>query len=150
MSAFALSPGLTPGLTDAFLLELVVGLGVGKLLGGERGVETVLALNGIALAVVKLLTDWADLPDVPVGVAGILGGAAVLVRGRWGVPWSPGGPWPSRVAGAVVLLVGAVKGLGDFYDPFDLMLGAALVVLGLWLAAGRRPLKAPAGHAALR
>ena len=138
MSAFVLSPGLTPGLTDAFLLELVLAVGVGHLLDRERGVEIALALNAIALASVKLITDWADLPDVPVGVAGILGGGALLLRGRWGRSAAPAGPWPSRLLGAAVLLLGAVKGFGDFYDPFDLTLGMVLVVVGLWLVAGRR------------
>lgn len=134
MSGFALSPGLTPALTDAFLLEIVLAIGVGRLLDRDRGLETALALNAVALSVVKLVTDWGDLPDVPVGIAGAVAGLTLLLRTWGGAPSLFRSPWPARLLGGLAALLGAIKGFGDFYDPFDLTLGTVLVVVGAWLA----------------
>ena len=133
MTAFTLSPGLTPELTEAFLLELLLAIGVAHLLDRTRGLETAIALNAAALALVKLVTDWGDLPDVPVGIFGAIAGAVLLAR-TWGLgPVGRPARWGVRLLGALVLVLGAIKGLGDLFDPFDLMLGIVLAVVGLWL-----------------
>ncbi|MCI4368887.1 MAG: hypothetical protein L3K09_04920 [Thermoplasmata archaeon] len=134
MTGFTLSPGITPELTDLFVLELPVLLAAGYALRKGRGFEVALALNALALGAIKFATDFTDLPDDVVSIAGLLGGAGVLTAG--GAGWRPRIPpvalW--RLLGVLFVLVGAVKALRDFYDPFDLLLADTAIACGGLLA----------------
>jgi hypothetical protein len=136
LGAFHLSPGITPELADLFVVELPILVGLAYGLWGRRGVEVAFGLNGVALGVVKFVTDPTDLPDVVVALAGVIGGAAILAS-RFGSPssWFPP-PLLWQALGGVVLVIGVIKILRDFYDPFDLLLGDACVVSGGWLLIG--------------
>ncbi len=132
MSGFLLSPGITPELTDVFVIELPIVLGAGYLFGGRRGFELAFAANAIVLAIVKLVTDYFDPWDDAVALSALVGGGLwVLVRESGGVrgrtSWTVIG-----LAGLVAILFGLVK-LTDFYDPFDLLLADAAVVCGIAL-----------------
>jgi hypothetical protein len=138
VTGFALSPGITPALTDVFVVELPILLGVGYFLGRRRGFEVVFALNAIALGAVKLYTDWADPPDVVISVAAVASGAGWLLAlanvGAGGV--RPRGAFPGAGAiGVFGLAAGAWKAWHDFYDPFDLLLADAALISGLALIA---------------
>jgi len=129
---FQLSPGITPELTDIFVIELPLALAVGYLFGRRVGFEFAFALNALALGVVKLITDYADPWDDLVSMAALLGG------GFW-IPTALGSLNRSRfwgrtlaVAGLIFVLIGIIK-LRDFYDPFDLLLADCVIVAGLAL-----------------
>jgi hypothetical protein len=152
MTDFNLSPGITPELTDLFLLEFTVVLGVAYFWRGGRAVELVIGLNAVALGVIKAVTDWSDLPDLAVALAAIVAGGALSVQALL-----PGGRLPAPAALWVVIGLGAVA-LGlikvalDFYDPFDLLLAALTVVAGFGIAVraagwgrGSRPSGSPGG-----
>lgn len=145
MAGFLLSPGITPLLTDLFVAELPLAVGLGLIIGRARGAFLALALNAFALAAIKLATDWFDGGDdiVSLGalVAGlILVGAAArpvvlarLHRAGW------------IVGGVLLIGIGGLKVASDFYDPFDLLL-ADLAVVGGFIAiayglAGRASLR---------
>lgn len=132
MSGFLLSPGITPELTDAFVLELPLALALGYFAARGYGLELAFLLNLLALGVVKWITDWSDPLDDVVAASALLGGALwlALLHGR---------PRRARlrsllgaVLGPFLVLVGALK-LTDFYDPFDLLLADAVVVAGIAL-----------------
>jgi hypothetical protein len=132
VSVFQLSPGITPELTDAFVIELPLALGTGYLVGRRAGFEFAFALNVLALGLVKFLTDYADPWDDLVSAAAVLGG------GFW-IPTMRGALNGRRllrsslaVAGLVFVVLGVVK-LTDFYDPFDLLLADGVIVAGLAL-----------------
>ena len=131
-----MSPGITPELVGLFVVELPILVGLAYAMGGRKGVELAFALNAVALGLVKLATDLSDLLDLPVALAGLAGGAAIL-RAHYDASWMWLPPvllW--KILGAAVLLVGAYKILRDFYDPFDLLLGDVCVVAGAWLLLG--------------
>ncbi|MCI4330781.1 MAG: hypothetical protein L3K19_02895 [Thermoplasmata archaeon] len=136
MTGFLLSPGITPQMTDLFVLEFPIALGFGYFLQGRRGVELVVALNAVVLALIKLTTDLPDPWDVLVAVGVLAGGLGVayplLAEGapRLSFGLSVG-------LGAVVGALGCLKALSDFYDPFDLLMADLGIVTGLWLG---RPL----------
>ena len=142
MSAFQLSPGITPELTDAFVIELPLALAAGYLFGRRVGFEVAMALNAVALGVVKFLTDYADPWDDLVSAAAVLGGGFWIptVRGALN------GRRPLRtalaIAGLVCVLIGVYK-LTDFYDPFDLLLADCVIVAGLALWVYRRGYPGP-------
>jgi hypothetical protein len=132
---FVLSPGFTPELVDAFVLELPVLLGLGYFFAGRTGFEVVFALNAIALGAIKLYTDWPDLGDDLVALGAIAGGAGWLVlaalgRGRVLRPAFLG----ALPLGAFAIAVGVWKAAHDFYDPLDLLLADAAFVSGVALA----------------
>jgi xanthine/uracil permease len=137
MTAFNLSPGITPELTDAVLAEFVGLLAIAYVAWGGRGVELVVGANALALGAIKLLTDYSDLGDWPVAFGGIIAGAWVV--------WSALRDRRPRlrhrtlelVVGVVAMLIGLVKAARDFYDPFDLTLAGTLFACGLWLVSGR-------------
>ena len=137
MSGFLLSPGITPELTDVFVLELPIALGVGYLLGGRRGFELAFAANAVVLAIVKLVTDYFDPWDDAVALSALFaGGLWIGVREGGGV----GGRAARTILGVVgiaSLLFGLLK-LTDFYDPFDLLLADAAIVSGIALLVLRR------------
>ena len=132
---FMLSPGITPLLTDLFVLEFPLAAGIAYGLRGGRGFELILALNLFVLGLIKLATDYTDLPDLPVAFAGIVGGAwwlAAVVAPSVRPSAHPG--W-GAVGGAVIGAIGGIKILRDFYDPFDLLLAVLALVVGLWAMA---------------
>jgi hypothetical protein len=139
MSAFVLSPGITPELADAFVIELPVAVGLGYLLARRPGFEVAFALNAVVLAVLKLFTDYGDVPDALIALAALASGGTWLglsFHGR-----AIGGAvraWCVLV-GAGSLIAGLVK-LRDFYDPFDLLLADCAIVAGVAvLCYARRP-----------
>ncbi len=136
MTGFLLSPGITPQLTDLFVLEFPLALGFAYFLRGRQGVELIVGLNALVLAVIKLVTDPSDLWDVIVAVGVAAGGVAVLYPLL--VPAaSPLSFRASVVLGGTVGALGCLKALSDFYDPFDLLMADLGIVAGLWVG---RPL----------
>jgi hypothetical protein len=130
VSAFALSPGITPELADAFVIELPVAVGLGYLLARRTGFEVAFALNTLVLAAIKLVTDFGDLPDVLIALAALACGgtwAFLAFHGRWIA--GAARAWCVLV-GAGSLVAGLVK-LRDFYDPFDLLLADCAIVAGV-------------------
>lgn len=136
MTQFLLSPGITPQLTDLFVLEFPIAVGFAYFLKGSKGVELVIGLNALVLAVIKIVTDYSDPYDDLVSVAVLAGGLGVLypllVSGAPHLSFGVG-----VTLGAVVGALGLFKAAGDFYDPFDLLMADMGVVAGLWLG---RPL----------
>ncbi len=134
MSGFLLSPGITPELTDIFVVELPLAVGLGYLLGRRYGFEVLFALNAVALGAVKWYTDYFDLPDVAVALAAIVGGALWLATLVERVPANRARRTAFSVLAPIFALVGAVK-LLDFYDPFDILLADAVIVVAvaLWV-----------------
>ncbi|MGI0132936.1 MAG: hypothetical protein ACREDK_07615 [Thermoplasmata archaeon] len=136
MDAFSLSPGITPTITDIFVVALPIVIGFGYAIARQRGVLAAFAANGIALGLVKVYTDWSDVLDLLVAVFVLAGAIAILVpalRPERDVS-HPSVAW--RALGAVVLFLGALKIALDFYDPFDVLMADVGVVTGLWLVAG--------------
>jgi hypothetical protein len=130
---FRLSPGITPFLADLFVLEIPLALGLAYALRRRPGVELVVALNALGLGAIKLVTDYADVKDIVVALAGIVGGLVLL-------SWFGSAAWRTRglvrmerVVAVGLILVGVFKAVGDFYDPFDLLLSDMIVVSGVWI-----------------
>ncbi len=145
MTGFLLSPGITPTITDIFVVEMPIALGLAYLFGGRRGFEAAFLANLFALAAVKLWTDFADLGDDSLTVAALAVGLLWTVRlGRVGDrSMCPG--VGVRVVGVVAIALGIFKIATDPFDPFDILLADAAIVAGasIWVAvAGRAP---PAG-----
>jgi len=133
MSAFVLSPGITPELADAFVIELPIAVGIGYLLARRTGFAFAFALNALVLGTLKVVTDYGDLPDVLIALGALASGAtwAILsIRGRSSARAARA--W-CAVLGVGTLVAGLVK-LRDFYDPFDLLLADCAVVSGLAVA----------------
>jgi hypothetical protein len=154
VSAFNLSPGITPLLTDLFVVELPIAVGLGLVLRGRAGAEIAFALNALALGAIKLVTDYGDRGDWPIIAAALVGGAlGLLAAGRAPKPSGPITRMAALLVGLGVVGVAAVKILRDFYDPFDVLLADAAAVTGFALIAralGARPLRerpAPSGAA---
>ncbi len=131
MSEFNLSPGITPELVGVVVLAFPLLVALLYRVDRERGVEWAFALNALGLGVVKLVTDYADLGDVAVALAGVFGGLLLLARSM--------GPRPRPSAGLALLgltvaAIGGIKVARDFFDPFDLLLATVLIVVGVWLA----------------
>lgn len=134
MSAFLLSPGITPELTDLFVIEFPIALGLGYVLGRRAGFEFAFVLNALVLGTVKLVTDYADVWDDAVSLAAVLGGVLWIgISRNW-----PKGAGSSRgtlrVLGVVFVIFGVLKVLNDFYDPFDLLLADCAIVAGIAVA----------------
>jgi hypothetical protein len=147
VTGFMLSPGFTPELTDFFVIELPLAVGLGYLFGRRLGFEIAFAANTLILGLVKLVTDYSDLPDAVVALGAIAAGLAWLLLATQVLR----GPRALRTLGwglgAFCVLLGVLK-LQDFYDPLDLLLGDALIIAGvaLWLRrhAGVGPGHVPA------
>ncbi len=142
MSGFVLSPGITPLLTDLFVVEFPILLAFGYLWKAGRGIELAIAANALAMSLIKLVTDYSDLYDDLVAGATLLSGGLLLVHAA-----SSSRPRvPAARALEVLIAVGAI-GLGltkirtDFYDPFDALLADLGVVSGAIVLATlfRRP-----------
>lgn len=136
MSGFVLSPGITPELTDLFVVEFPLLLGIGYLWKGGRGVALAFGLNAAALAVSKLVTDFFDLYDALVAGSALLAGlGTVWLTAREGPIRSPTlRGLGAAIAVAAVVLCG-IKIRTDFFDPFDLLLADAGLVSGLVVLA---------------
>jgi hypothetical protein len=136
VSVFQLSPGITPELTDIFVIELPLALALGYLLDRRTGFELAFALNAVALGVIKFVTDFSDPWDDLVSLGAVLGG------GLWmGITHG----WTNHhralrivavAVGVFALVVGLIK-LDDFYDPFDLLLADSVIASGIALLAYR-------------
>lgn len=133
MTGFVLSPGITPLLTDLFVLELPLALGFAYAWRGARGFELALALNAIALGVVKLVTDYRDVGDLIVAIGGLIAGTLFALESLKRPAWTRRQTTGLLVAGVAVGLIGVTKAAVDFYDPFDLLLADLLMVLGVLL-----------------
>ncbi|MCI4354517.1 MAG: hypothetical protein L3K06_04050 [Thermoplasmata archaeon] len=127
MSDFNLSPGITPELVGIVVLEVPLLLALLYGLDRERGVVWAFGLNALGLGLVKLATDYRDPGDLAVAFAGIFGGLLVLYRS---IGPAPRPSAPAAFLGSVVATIGGIKVVRDFYDPFDLMLAAVLLVVG--------------------
>jgi hypothetical protein len=130
---FLLSPGITPFLTDLFVVGIPVGLALAYAANGARGFEIAFGIASILLGAVKLVTDFFDPADLLVALGGLSLGAFVVAaaRGRRELARAP--EWFWRAGGVFAIAVGAFKISRDFYDPFDLLLADCLVGLGAWV-----------------
>jgi hypothetical protein len=131
VSGFLLSPGITPELTDLFVVELPIAIAAGFFLARARGFGWAFGLNALALGAIKLITDYGDPGDDIVAAAAVIAGLLFL-----GQAVSSG--WLVRVpkvalsvGGGLLLAVGAIKISADFYDPFDLLLADMAVAGGI-------------------
>jgi hypothetical protein len=141
---FRLSPGITPFLADLFVLEIPLALGLAYALRRRPGVELVVALNALGLGAIKLVTDYADVKDIVVAIAGLVGGL-VLLSWFGSAAWQTRRlVWFERVVAVGMILVGVYKAVGDFYDPFDLLLADMIVVSGVWILTIRGTSPRPA------
>ncbi|HEV2318052.1 MAG TPA: hypothetical protein VGV89_10855 [Thermoplasmata archaeon] len=131
MDGFLLSPGITPALTDAALVLFVGATALGSILAGRRGFILGLLVAGLVLGAIKLYTDWTDLEDDAVSVAAI--GAVVFWALSSERPTAVGGfPGGLVYSGSVIAVAaGVFKTVGDFYDPFDLLLAFCAVIGGV-------------------
>jgi hypothetical protein len=130
---FQLSPGITPVVVDLAVVLLPLGVAAGYSLGGRRGVEVAIGLVTMTLGAVKLYTDWNDAYDLPLALGGLTVGWTVVgvALERREIGWMPGPVW--RGFGALAIVIGLYKIWGDFYDPFDIQLGALVAGMGLWV-----------------
>ncbi len=142
MTGFLLSPGITPALTDLFVVEMPIALGLGYLVAGRRGFEGAFLANLFALAAVKFVTDYPDLADDAVTLAALASGIVWGIRLVGSTIRSRRARIGPRLLGAVAIALGIVKIVTDPYDPFDILLADAAIVAGvaLWIA---RPLRGP-------
>jgi hypothetical protein len=134
VTGFVLSPGITPALVSAFAIELPLVFGLAYVVFRNRGLEFAIALNALALGVIKVVTDYADPYDMLVAAGTLLAGGAMF-----GVALRPASP-PYRLAPAALLIVGfygiavgAFKILTDPLDPFDSFLSASAIIAGAFL-----------------
>ena len=130
MTGFELSPGITPALVGAVAVELPLALALGYLFLRERGFELALGLNGIALGAIKVLTDYRDLYDATIALLALAGGLVLL--GQMAYPRKPVPAFLLLFLGVYGIPFGVTKLLGDFYDPFDLVVADLAVALGVW------------------
>lgn len=131
MSGFNLSPGITPLLTDLFVVQVPIALALGYAIRTGRGFQFAFGLYAVVLGAIKLYTDYTDLLDLPVAFGGIVGGLGVLaisVRPAWRL-----GRSIRRVGAVLLVLIGAIKVARDFYDPFDVLLADLILGSGLFL-----------------
>jgi hypothetical protein len=152
VSGFLLSPGITPELTDLFVVELPIAIAAGFFLARARGIGWAFGLNALALGAIKLVTDYGDPGDDLVAAAAVIAGLLFL-----GQAVSPA--WLVRmpkvalgVGGGLLVVVGAIKIRADFYDPFDLLLADMAVAGGIvaWALTRNGPggaITAPTGVA---
>lgn len=142
-----LSPGFTPELTDLFVIELPVAVGLGYLLDRKEGFEIAFAANALVLGLVKLVTDYSDVLDAPVFLAAIAGGAGWLLVATGVLERGSTLRLMGFVLGSTCVLMGLLK-LQDFYDPLDLLLADTLIVTGvaLWLLGPAAPSTAPESY----
>ncbi|MCI4340753.1 MAG: hypothetical protein L3J73_05775 [Thermoplasmata archaeon] len=130
MTAFNLSPGITPELVGVVVLEFPLLVALLYTIRRDRGVAWAFALNALALGLVKLGTDYADPGDLAVAFAGIFGGLLLLYHSIDPVPRASRA---EAFPGIVVAGIGTIKAARDFFDPFDLLLAAVLIAVGGWL-----------------
>ncbi len=133
MSDFDLSPGITPGLVDFFVVEILLAIGLGYAWKRGRGVELAFAANALLLGLIKLGTDYPDFNDDLVSLGAILAGTAFLVRDARPELGKRVGRYAFGLIGLYAVIIGAIKIAYDFSDPFDLMLATATIVTGVWL-----------------
>lgn len=133
MDGFLLSPGITPTITDVFVVELPILLGLAYACFGRRGVVAGFALNGLALGLVKVYTDWSDLLDLVVALAVLAASVAILLPLEGPKSTARARSVAVRSLGGVAVLLGLLKIALDFFDPFDVLLADVGVVAGLWL-----------------
>ncbi|MCI4350580.1 MAG: hypothetical protein L3K15_03595 [Thermoplasmata archaeon] len=130
MDGFRLSPGITPFLTDLFVVELPIAVALGFLLGRSRGVFGTLGANALALGAIKVVTDYPDLPDDVVAFAALVAGGFFLLLGLRASA-RVHRPTPVVAFGGVLLVaIGVLKIYSDFYDPFDVLLADLTFVAG--------------------
>ncbi len=130
MTGFELSPGITPALVGAVALELPLAFALGYLFFRERGFELALGLNGIVLGTIKVLTDYRDLYDTTIALFALVGGLTLVAQ-----VVHPRGRAPAfflLFLGVYGIPFGVTKLLGDFYDPFDLVVADLAISLGVW------------------
>jgi|HubBroStandDraft_3_1064219.scaffolds.fasta_scaffold632718_1 hypothetical protein len=134
---FELSPGITPVVVDLGVIALPLVIAVGYSLRPRGGFEIAIGLVTLLLGTFKLLTDWSDAYDLPLAVGGILLGFTVIgvALDRPELDWMPGAFW--RIFGLLAIGVGLYKIYSDFYDPFDIELGALVAGLGAWVFLAR-------------
>ena len=133
MDGFLLSPGITPTITDVFVVEFPILLGLAYAIWGRRGVVAGFGLNGLALGLVKVYTDWSDLLDLLVALAVLAASLAVLLPLDGPPRVALRRSAALRALGGLALLLGLLKIALDFFDPFDVLLTDVGVVAGLWL-----------------
>lgn len=144
MDGFQLSPGITPFLTDIFVLIFPLAVVGGFVLGRGPGLALGFGVVAIALAVVKLWTDYFDPGDDVVAIVGLVGGLLVALTANG---WRPKIGRAGRVAIFVVFFgTGVIKARFDFYDPFDLLLAVIDALAGGWVlfrTTGRSLMRPP-------
>ncbi len=142
---FDLSPGITPLLTDIFVLLVPLSIGLEQVARRTPLVGS-LALPGclLLMASIKLFTDYSDPPDALLAGWGVLLSLTLpsvyLIRAE---SIGRGRALTFLVAlGAGGVLLGAIKVRTDFFDPFDLLLSVLLVLAGAalvgWVIEKRR------------
>lgn len=137
MTGFELSPGITPLLADAAVVVLPLAIAAGVLAGGRRCLLVALGAVTAVLGLIKVLTDWGDLKDLVVGLAGVGVGLAAVIE-TLDVPALRTLPRALEIAlGAAGVLVGTYKVVSDFYDPFDAELGALTASVALQVVVAR-------------
>jgi hypothetical protein len=94
-----------------------------------RGLELAVASNAVALAAIKIYTDYTDLFDLVVSISVLLAGLA-LFRASLAPDRSPSAL--SRVVFWIIAIsaipLGVAKIVSDFYDPFDTFLAAVGII----------------------
>ncbi|MCI4351996.1 MAG: hypothetical protein L3K14_01215 [Thermoplasmata archaeon] len=134
MTGFLLSPGITPALVGACSVEIPLAFGLAYVFFRGRGLEVAIGLNTVGLAAIKIYTDYADLYDLLLAVVILAAGLVWLVLS---FSWhrSParlirGG---SMALATLVVPLGAIKVISDFYDPFDIFLACLGILAGAFL-----------------
>lgn len=131
-----MSPGITPELTDLFVIAVPIALGLAYGWRPQGGLEIAFGALAIALGLVKLWTDLPDLPDDSVALAALLTGIGTLLVRLRRFPTLLAARVGIAAASGVAIGLGALKIQTDFLDPFDILVSDAALVGGAWLLLG--------------
>lgn len=131
-----MSPGITPELTDLFVIAVPIALGLGYGLRPQDGLEIAFGALAIMLGFVKLWTDLPDLPDDSVALAALMTGIGILLVRLRRFPTLLAARVAIAAASGVAIGLGALKIQTDFLDPFDILVSDAALVGGAWLLLG--------------
>ncbi|MHB8567859.1 MAG: hypothetical protein ACYC7D_12865 [Nitrososphaerales archaeon] len=141
MAQFVLSPGITPVIAEITVLGFLLSIGIAGILSSSFHrnyiFALVLAIDGILVSAFKVMTDYADYTDLVTSLSGIASAVLLIALTAHSARKKSALNIGVRILAIMLALITLVLGLrklnADFYDPFDLTLSCALILVGLCL-----------------